>query len=169
MFFSIPGIVNRYWSVGPQSFCLFPRGVRSEVGKLVCRLAEKQFLIRRSMVGLFTGEQALRVDIVSILRHLQILMDPVPVLLNHVTVELVGRELGCLPPGIHGTAPPGTHTGHSQVSEVLEELGFIDLANTVPADGDEVSADPVGVEEEHGAEGPYGEGTQEGVGLDVAL
>lgn len=121
------------------------------------------------MVVLFTGQQTLRVNIVSVLGHLQILMDPVPVLLNHVTIELVHRELSSFPPGIHGTAPPGTHTGHSQVSEVLEELGFIDLADTVPANGDKVSADPVGVEEEHGAKGPYSEGTQEGVGLDVTL
>lgn len=96
-------------------------------------------------------------------------MDPVPVLLDHMTVELMDGEFSSLPPGIHGTTPPGTHTRHSQVSEVLEELGFIDLANTVPADGNEVSTDPMGVEEEHRAEGPYGKRTQERVGLDVTL
>lgn len=96
-------------------------------------------------------------------------MNPVPVLLNHVTIELIDRELSRLPPGIYSETPPGSHTCNTQVPEVLEELGFIDLADSKPANGDEVSANPVGVEEEHGTKSPDGKGTQEGVGLQVAL
>ena len=103
------------------------------------------------MVIFFTGEQGLRVDVVSILRNLQVLVDPVSVLLDDVSVELVHSEFSAFPPCVHCTSPPGTHTSHSQVAEVLEELSFIDLADSVPSDWDEVSADTVGVQEEHRA------------------
>lgn len=83
-------------------------------------------------------------------------MDPVPVLLNDVAVELVDSELGAFPPGIDSSSPPGPNSHHSQVAEVLEELGFIHLPDSEPSDRNQVPAHAVGVEEEHGAQCPYG-------------
>jgi hypothetical protein len=57
-------------------------------------------------------------------------------------------EASTLPPGVGRETPPGSHSRHSQHSEVLVELRFVDLADAVSADGDEVAGDAVGVEEE---------------------
>lgn len=96
-------------------------------------------------------------------------MDPVSVLLDDMAVELVHCEFCAFPPGINCSAPPGSNTCHTQVSEVLEELSFVDFADSVAADGDEMSRYAMRVEEEHGAECPYGKRTQEGVGLEITL
>lgn len=121
------------------------------------------------MEGVLAGNDGLGVDVVAVSGHLQVLMDPVPVLLHNMPVELVDCEASALPPGVGRESPPGSHSRHSQHSEVLVELRFVDLADTVSADGDEVAGDAVGVEEEEGAEGPDAEGAEEGVGLEVAL
>jgi len=115
------------------------------------------------------GQQGLRVDVVSVPRHLQILMDPVSVLLDDVAIEFVDCEFRAFPPCVHRSAPPGSHARHSHVPEVLEELGFVDFADSVSSNGDEMARDAVGVEEEHGAERPDTERAEEGVGLEIAL
>jgi hypothetical protein len=48
-------------------------------------------------------------------------------------------------------------------------LGFVDISDAEPSDRDETSADAVGVEHEHGAEGPDAERSEEGVGFEIAL
>jgi hypothetical protein len=136
--------------VGLQSLGLVGRrGVRAEIGKLVGGFAEDKFFIRRAVEVLLTGQWGVRIDVVSVSADLQVLMDPVSVLLHHVPVELVGGKLSDFPPCVDGSSPPGANTRHSQVAEVLEELRFIDLADAVPSDWNEVAADSVGVEQEH--------------------
>lgn len=121
------------------------------------------------MEVVLAGEKGLGVDIVAIARYFEVLMDPVSVLLDDVAVELVHCEFCAFPPCVNRSTPPCSNTCHAQVSEVLEELSFVDFADSVAADGDEVPRYAMGVEEEHGAECPYGERTQEGVGLEITL
>lgn len=96
-------------------------------------------------------------------------MDPVPVLLDDVTVELVHCEFCAFPPCVDRSTPPCSNTCHAQVSEVLEELSFVNFADSVAANRDEVPRYTMCVEEEHGAECPYGKRTQECVGLEITL
>ncbi len=54
-------------------------------------------------------------------------MDPTPVLLNDVTVELMSRESRTLPPSVKSGEPPASHSCHSDPSKVLVELGLVDF------------------------------------------
>lgn len=121
------------------------------------------------MEVILTGQKGLGVDIVAIARDFEVLVDPVPVLLDDMAVELVHREFCAFPPGVNSSTPPSSNTRHTQVSEVLEELSFVDFADSVAADGNEMPRYAMRVEEEHGAESPYSERTQEGVRLEITL
>ena len=82
-------------------------------------------------------------------------MDPIAVLLNNVPVKFVGCESCELPPSVSGSEPPGPSSDNSQVAKVLEELGFVDLSDSVSSNRDEMSHNSVSIEEEHGAKCPY--------------
>lgn len=56
-------------------------------------------------------------------------MNPASVLLDNVTIELMGCEFQTFPPGIEGGEPPGSNSSYSNPSEVLVELSFIDLSD----------------------------------------
>lgn len=65
-------------------------------------------------------------------------MDPVSVLLDDMAVELVHCEFSAFPPCVNSSAPPGCNASNAQVPEVLEELSFVDFADSVAADWDEM-------------------------------
>jgi len=95
----------------------------------------------------FSGQNGLGVEIVSISGDLHVLVDPVSVLLQHVSVELVNHEAGGLPPGVGNEADPAHHTSHSHPTEVLVELSFVDLSDTETTHWDQSTPDTLGSKE----------------------
>lgn len=152
-----------------RSFRLLGWRVGTEVVRLLGGLAEDQLLVGRGGEVVLAGQQGLGVDVVAVAGDFEVLVDPVSVLLDDVAVELVHCEFRAFPPGVDRSAPPGSDAGHAEVPEVLEELSFVDLADSVAADWDEMPRYAMRVEEEHGAERPNGKRAQEGVGLEIAL
>ena len=145
------------------------RGVGPVVRELISRLAEQNLLVNRSVIVVLPCKYALRVEVISISRNLQILMNPVPVLLHNVPVKLVDHKLSALPGRVGRTAPPRSHTRHTHHPEVLVELRLVYLPDTEPPDRNQTTRDLVRVVHETNSSRPYRKRTQEVVGFDVAL
>lgn len=111
--------------------------------------AHHDLFILGFVIIIFSRQDGFGVEVVTIAGHLKTLQEPVSVLLNDVSVELMGCEAGDFPPGVGCEAEVGACSCYSDPPEVLIELCFVDFFDSEPADGDESAGDALCGEEEH--------------------
>lgn len=118
---------------------------------------------------IFSSQDAFRVEIVTISGNLHILMNPVSVLLNHVPIELVHRKASSLPPSIGHKSHPCEHTSHTNPTEVLVKLSFVDFADTITSNGYESTSDSLSGEQKQCGETPGSNRSRECVSIYISL
>lgn len=96
-------------------------------------------------------------------------MNPVSVLLDDMSVELVDCESSDLPPGVRRKTEISPSSSYSSPPEVLVELGFINLSDSIAAHWDQSAADALACKEEHGTDDPDSKGPWECKSFDISL